>query len=313
MSSPFISICIPVYNGEAYIREAVTSCLEQDYPDFEVNVCENVSTDKTREILESLEREGHPRLRVTYSTEHVHLAANLNRAARMATTPWVIVLSADDMLLPGALRILAEKIAAFPEGEVFIGRASYLIEDGGRTLDRGIYRHEPGPVADFEHFTVANPFPVNINSMLLRSEIAFFREDCGVVTDLDMMIRFGLEKRKVILLAEKLIHYRVHDGATSANRIRMFSQSLEVYRGYLAKSARPELYRMRIFRMLFWCAVFLIDSGKPDQAREIVAEYSACLSPAQRLALRTTLHIPWKISLMEKLRNLRGRLIGANA
>jgi glycosyltransferase involved in cell wall biosynthesis len=312
MADPFISICIPVFNGEAYIREAVESALAQDYTNFEVNVCENVSTDRTREVLEELEHEGNHRLKIRYCEDHVPLASNLNRAARMATAPYVIVLSADDILMSDALKVLSGKIKSFPDAEVFIGRAAYLIEGGGRVLDRGIYRHDPGPVEDFESFTVANPFPVNINSMLLRSEIAFFREDCGVVTDLDMMIRFGIERRSVVLLEEKLIHYRVHDGATSANRIKMFRESLEVYRKYLRLSSRPDLYRKRVFRTLFWCAVFLIDARQRDEARNIIRNYRDSINLLQSIVLRLALMPSWNLSHMEKIRTLRGRLIGAN-
>jgi glycosyltransferase involved in cell wall biosynthesis len=305
-----IAICIPVYNGARFIREAVASALAQTHEPLDIIVCDNVSTDGTAAILAEF---SDRRLRVLSPREHLGMAANWNRCIRAAGPGYVLMLSADDVLLPDALRILVNKVAEFPEGEVFVGRASYLIEDGGRSLDRGIYRHEPGPVADFEHFTVANPFPVNINSVLLRSEIARFREDCGVVTDLDMMIRFGIEKRKVILLGDELIRYRIHDGATSANRIPMFIQSLAVYREYLGKSCRPHLYQMRIFRMLFWCSVLLIDGGGRDDARKVVAEYRDLVSPVQCLILWLALKVPWKISLMEKVRTLRGRLIGAHS
>ena len=82
--SPAISVCIPVYNGEAYVREAIESVLAQDYPNFELRVCENMSTDRTKEILINLEKDlADPRLEISYEKEHVPLAANLNRAARL--------------------------------------------------------------------------------------------------------------------------------------------------------------------------------------------------------------------------------------
>ena len=306
---PFLSICIPVYNGEKYIREAVESVLAQDYPAFEVKVSENVSSDGTREILRSI---GDPRLKVELATEHVPLAASLNRAARLAGGPWVMVLSADDELLPGALAILGNTIRRHPDAELIVGRAAYLVEGGGRVLERGVYRHQPGPVADFEQFTVGNPFPVNINAVLMRSELARFREDCGVVTDLDMMIRFGIAGRKAVLLEEELIHYRVHAGATSANRLKMFSESLAVYRDYLGQTTKPALYRMRLFRTLAWCVIYLTDQGERASARRIVGEFGRLVGLPHRLLLKLALLMPWRLSFMEKIRALRGKWIGAN-
>ena len=46
---PSVSICLPVYNGEKYVREAITSILEQTFEDFELIISDNASTDGTRE------------------------------------------------------------------------------------------------------------------------------------------------------------------------------------------------------------------------------------------------------------------------
>lgn len=311
MNPPFISVCIPVYNGASTIREAVESVLQQNYPNFELNVCENVSTDNTASILREIQQKGDPRVNVLYHTDHVPLAANLNRAARMSRAPYLIVLSADDLLKQGALEVFNRQIQRYPDAEVFIGRASYIIEKGGRPLERSIYHHQPGPVANFENFTVANSFPVNINAMLLKAELAFFNEHCGVVTDLDMMIRFGIEKRKVVLVDEELIYYRIHEGATSANRIRMFRESLAVYQNYLSHTTQPALYRKRIFRTLFWCSTLLIDADESESAKKIVADFNHLLGFRDRCILALTLRIPWKISMLEAIRRMRGRWIGA--
>jgi glycosyltransferase involved in cell wall biosynthesis len=47
---PLVSICLPVYNGEKYVREAITSILEQTFKDFELIISDNASTDRTHEI-----------------------------------------------------------------------------------------------------------------------------------------------------------------------------------------------------------------------------------------------------------------------
>ncbi len=47
---PSVSICLPVYNGENYVREAITSILEQTFEDFELIISDNASTDGTGDI-----------------------------------------------------------------------------------------------------------------------------------------------------------------------------------------------------------------------------------------------------------------------
>lgn len=309
--TPAISVCIPVYNGVAYVKEAIESVLAQDYPAFEVKVCENVSTDQTREILIALEKDlADPRLEISYESEHVPLAANLNRAARMGTNGWLLVLSADDTLLPGALQVLGAGITAHPDADLLIGRASYLVEGGDRTLGRSDYQHPPGPVSDLEEFVVGNSFPVNINATLLRKEWAVFREDCGVVCDLNLLIQLGQAGKKAVLIDEKIIGYREHAGATSSNRVKMWSESLAVYLDHLGTSARPDLYRRRLFRMLFWCSSYLKDQGESAQARVLVNKASQALGPARRFVLLALLKLPLSIRSLEKLRALRRRFLG---
>ena len=48
-----VSIIIPVYNGETYLSRAVKSCLAQDYPDIEIIIVDNASTDRTSEICDN--------------------------------------------------------------------------------------------------------------------------------------------------------------------------------------------------------------------------------------------------------------------
>ena len=54
---PPVSVCIPVYNGEAHIHEAVSSVLAQTWSDFELVVVDQDSTDATVEIVESFRDE----------------------------------------------------------------------------------------------------------------------------------------------------------------------------------------------------------------------------------------------------------------
>ena len=51
---PFVSVCIPVYNGENYLLESINSALGQNYPDLELLIVDNCSTDKTETIVSGL-------------------------------------------------------------------------------------------------------------------------------------------------------------------------------------------------------------------------------------------------------------------
>lgn len=101
-ASPGVTVLLPVYNGEAYLREAVDSVLRQTYPDFELLVIDDGSTDGTPDILRSYE---DPRLRVVRNEVNQGLARTLNRGLQLARGEYVARQDADDVWEPELLAV----------------------------------------------------------------------------------------------------------------------------------------------------------------------------------------------------------------
>src|SRR4051812_47948448 len=95
MSPATVSIAIPVFNGERYLRAALASVLAQTRPADEVLVMDNASTDRSREIAESL----LPGAVRTAETNR-GAVANFNRAVQEASGEYFAWLAADDLLAP---------------------------------------------------------------------------------------------------------------------------------------------------------------------------------------------------------------------
>jgi glycosyltransferase involved in cell wall biosynthesis len=95
-----LSICIPNYNYARYLGRTLGSVLSQGEVDLEVVVADNQSTDESVAVLNAL---ADPRVRVRVNRCNVGFARNLDRAAELATGDWMIMLSSDDMVRPGAL------------------------------------------------------------------------------------------------------------------------------------------------------------------------------------------------------------------
>ena len=96
--APDITVLLPVYNGEKFIAEAVTSILEQSYANFELLVMDDGSTDGTPQVLEPLAA-GDARVRV-HRRENRGLIATLNEGLAMCSTELVARMDADDWAMP---------------------------------------------------------------------------------------------------------------------------------------------------------------------------------------------------------------------
>ena len=81
--TPDVSVCLPVYNGELYISDAIASVLQQSFEDFELIIWDNASTDSTAEIChEFIDLDN--RVRYFRSDVNCGLALNHNRAFKSA-------------------------------------------------------------------------------------------------------------------------------------------------------------------------------------------------------------------------------------
>ncbi|MGV4793545.1 glycosyltransferase [Rhizobium sp. F40D2] len=104
MSGIKLSICIPTYNREAYLRNSLTYCENNyrfDFP-FEVVICDNASTDGTQQVVEEFISRGLP-IRYYKREANAGAAANVTSALRLGKGEYLIYLADDDILIADAV------------------------------------------------------------------------------------------------------------------------------------------------------------------------------------------------------------------
>lgn len=142
MSSPLVTIGVPVYNGEPYLAETLASLVSQDYADLEIILSDNGSTDSTVEIAEAVAAD-HPRLKVLASTENRGAAWNYNRVLELASGSLFKWAAADDICAPTFVSRCVEEIElggpevviAFPRTLLIDAHGDPLRELDDRLLD----------------------------------------------------------------------------------------------------------------------------------------------------------------------------------
>jgi glycosyltransferase involved in cell wall biosynthesis len=97
--SGLVSVIMPVYNGETFLAEAIRSVRDQSYPDWELVVVDDGSTDATPQIVAHAD---DPRIRYSHQVNRGQAAA-LNRGLDLARGVYVTTLDADDRLTPDSL------------------------------------------------------------------------------------------------------------------------------------------------------------------------------------------------------------------
>src|SRR4029077_14355070 len=139
-NSDFVSVTIVTYNSGRFIPRCLESVLEQRYPDKEIIVIDNGSTDGTTDILEKF----GDLWQIVYNEENAGFAAAQNQAIGLSNGDWVLTLNPDVLLLPNFIRSLVDAGQIDPKvgtvcGKLLTIRATFDLPDKQLVDSTGIY------------------------------------------------------------------------------------------------------------------------------------------------------------------------------
>lgn len=140
---PLVSVAIVSYNHSQFVGSAIESVLAQDYPNVEIVVADDASTDGTAEVLAEYARRHPERIRVIVQPHNVGITANCNAALGMARGEYIAFLGSDDLMLAGKLRAQVEQMEADPSCVLSYHDLDVFQSETDRTLWRFSQRNAP--------------------------------------------------------------------------------------------------------------------------------------------------------------------------
>lgn len=222
---PKVSVLLPVYNGEDYLRDAITSILYQTFTDFELLIIDDGSTDSSLEIIQSYT---DPRIRLLRNEKRLKLSGALNRGMDDASGEYIARMDADDISLP---RRLATQVSYMDQhGDVGLC-GSWVKMFGFRGTS--IYKAPIGYQSIRAKALFDNPFVHP--SVMLRKELfdrysLRFNGDYYPTEDFELWAR-AIPKFPCDNIGEVLLHYRVHaQSMTNADWNQMDAKALSIVR-----------------------------------------------------------------------------------
>ena len=120
-----ISIIIPIYNVELYVRQCLESVMAQDIVevDIECILVDDCGQDKSMEIVRQMVEnyEGPIRFHILHHEHNCGLSAARNTGLDAATGDYILFVDSDDYLLPGALSRLLVGLHTYPQVDMVVG------------------------------------------------------------------------------------------------------------------------------------------------------------------------------------------------
>jgi glycosyltransferase involved in cell wall biosynthesis len=128
--TPRVTIGLPVYQGERFLEETLDAIASQTIRDYELVICDNASTDRTREISEARAARD-PRIRYVRNPANIGGDRNWNRCFELARGEYFIGVGYDDLLHPEYLERTVAKLEEDPAA-VFCHTRAHRIDEAGR-------------------------------------------------------------------------------------------------------------------------------------------------------------------------------------
>ena len=204
---PLVSLVIPVFNGMPYLKRAIESVRQQTYPNVELIVLDDGSTDDTKSYLAQHAASNC----YVESHENIGQSATLNKGWSLAKGELIGYLSADDFLEPDAIENLVLLLQKNPEAVLAYGD-NYLIDANANKIRKFIT-----PQYSYLDMYTNLVCPVAVGALFYKSdftELAGWREDLGYVPDYEFFLRLG-RRGDFVKLCQVVGSYRVHEASES--------------------------------------------------------------------------------------------------
>ena len=319
-SRPLVSICIPTFNGEEWLRNCLNSALHQTYDHLEILILDDVSTDDTVSIARTFRDE---RIRISVNPRNRGLVGNWNECIRLAQGSLIKLLFQDDTLYPECIEKMLGMFAADPHlGLVFARRDIVVEPDAPAELARQLVANYSEPHLKFaalrkvtsgrqlfaEHLgkELYSSCIVEPPSTLIRKtvfqELGLFNTRLHQICDIEMWLRI-MFYYDIGFVDEKLLSYRFHgqaatasNHATGKNKYDRFWLLEGLCSHAEIKEAYPEIVKWRDDLLAHYTHSFV----RPKAGWRSIGS-----SAGRRNATRDFLEVPSRIGFLREVNTFR--------
>ncbi|MDE7177469.1 MAG: glycosyltransferase [Lachnospiraceae bacterium] len=225
-----VSVIVPVYNVEAYLRECLESIINQTYKELEILCINDCSTDGSLAVLKEYEQ-NDPRIVILENEKNGGLAYTRNTGLERATGEYVLFVDSDDTIAPDLVKSCMEVVSECDmvcfDYEQMTADTAIIARQYAYKMKDGLYTGE----AFFKEFvgtdsTIFSAWSKLVSrKFLVENHISFYD---GILYE-DMLFTFQclIKARKVYSLNRKLYRYRVRQ--TSIMTTGITGKSIESY------------------------------------------------------------------------------------
>lgn len=275
METPLISVLLPVYNGEVYLKQAIDSILNQTINDFELIIINDASTDSTERIIMSY---NDKRIKYIKNDINLKLIKTLNKGIAIARGRYISRMDADDIAVKN---LFQKQVEAFENDQTIdiVNICTYELLQNGT-----LYRPFPlKEYVDSSSLKYIELFENHIThpGVMVKADLMkkyMYKDDDTVINfeDVDLWIRMLWDGCKCITLQEYLLYYRINSAGvtrsfgTKRNVLRVQYNNKFLYNKFNIEVPSDLLYYLYGCVNNNYCKPFKIDNLIKVISRQII-------------------------------------------
>jgi glycosyltransferase involved in cell wall biosynthesis len=241
---PRISVVIPSYNHEKYLRECLQSVLIQTFPDFEIIITDDGSSDRSVDVIKEFKDQ---RIHLYIHSTNKGACIALNNCIRNSSGEYIAVLNSDDAWEPAKLEKQMDFLDNHPEIAAVFSKATFINESSLPITKRNFNYFQVLEKENRTRFAWLHFFFFEGNCLchpgvLIRKscydDVGVYDARIANLPDLDMWVRLCL-KYEIHVMDDKLVRFRIRDkeinasGDNPTNRIRRQFESIQIFNHFL--------------------------------------------------------------------------------
>lgn len=215
INNPLVSVLIPTYNSEKYIKDTLESILNQTYGNLEIVVIDDASIDSTLEIVKKYKDQ---RIKLYINNKNLGISENMNKGIRLSNGKYLAIMDADDWSYPYRIEEQVKLMEDNPKVVLCSGYMDICDENlqfqntrtyptTNKDIRRAIVKYDP----------ISHPASMWRMSELLKTSL--YNKNFPICRDYDLIVRIS-EYGEYQNIPKSLIKYRVRKDSETGKRIR---------------------------------------------------------------------------------------------
>ena len=248
---PLVSICIPTYNGEKYIEEALNSALRQTYKNIEIVISDDNSCDSTLDVVNQIQKNTKIPIFI-YNHQQNGLGSNWNNCVRKASGEYIKLLFQDDIIFPNCIEKMMQIALKDKKIGLVFSKRNFLYIDENNYVDEmnKYYKElhifwenlksinsgtkllkECSCLRDVPQNKVGEPTVVLLKKEVF-TKVGFFNETLVQILDYEFWYRV-FKYYKIGFINEELASFRLHEMQASQINNRTYLNEYLLYDKFL--------------------------------------------------------------------------------